>query len=366
MEKTPFFLRDDKVPLDPKLVFVILPFEKTIVFEKIIKPVVEGPDFRLICKKADDLFTTGAVMQDIADSLKKSSVVVADLSGRNPNVFYELGLAHAFRKSVVLLTQSDDDVPSDLKAHRYYRYSLDTTKGIKQFESTLKSIFSTELESSLIVAESLHSVDVTYKKGNEIRIESSFLGQAEGTFAIWALVADVHDQLSPPKSNMYLVAYTTSKGGQVVTGIIEQTADLGETPTKKEIKYYPNVFSIRRKPKRTADDPGAWAFQCNANSDRYQDIPSRETLSKGWHLFTVMWSKQHDFIKFYIDTQHIGTRPFLYWPEETSGQVFIGTWPSVHQAHWFDSSLGPWRIYRNAIEVDELERYFKTTRPSDP
>jgi hypothetical protein len=356
MEKTPFFLRDDKVPLDPKLVFVILPFEKTIVFEKIIKPVVEGLDFRLICKKADDLFTTGAVMQDIADSLRKSSVVVADLSGRNPNVFYELGLAHAFRKSVVLLTRSDDDVPSDLKAHRYYRYSLDTTEGIRQFESTLKSIFSTELESSLIVAESLRSVAVSYKKGNEMRIDSSFLTQAEGTFAIWGLVDDVHDQLYPSKSNMYVVAYTTSKGGLEITEVIEQTAGIGETPTKKAIKYYPNVFSIRRNPKRTADDPGAWVFWYNANSDTYQYISSRETLSKGWHLFTVMWSRQHDFIKFHIDTQHIGTRPFLNWPEGTSGQVFIGTWPSAYQGHWFDSSLGPWRIYRNAIEFDELEK----------
>jgi hypothetical protein len=329
MEKTPFFLRDDKVPLDPKLVFVILPFEKTIVFEKIIKPVVEGLDFRLICKKADDLFTTGAVMQDIADSLRKSSVVVADLSGRNPNVFYELGLAHAFRKSVVLLTRSDDDVPSDLKAHRYYRYSLDTTEGIRQFESTLKSIFSTELESSLIVAESLRSVAVSYKKGNEIRIDSSFLAQAEGTFAIWGLVDDVHDQLYPSKNNMYLVSHTTSKGGQLLTRVIEQTTDTEEAPTKKQIKYYPNVFSIRRNPKRSVSDTGAWEFWYNADSDTTHVIPFRETLPNGWHLFAVMWSKQHDFIKFYIDTRHVGTRPFLYWPEETCGQVFIGTWPSI-------------------------------------
>ena len=54
----------------------------------------------------------------------KSSVVVCDLTGKNANVFYEAGIAHSLGKDVILITQSADDVPFDLRHLRYIPYSV--------------------------------------------------------------------------------------------------------------------------------------------------------------------------------------------------------------------------------------------------
>src|SRR5437870_8522587 len=54
--------------------------------------------------------------------IKDARCVVADLSGKNPNVFYELGLAHAVGKPTLILSQSVEDVPFDLQHMRIIRY----------------------------------------------------------------------------------------------------------------------------------------------------------------------------------------------------------------------------------------------------
>jgi hypothetical protein len=66
------------------------------------------------------------VMGDVASLLWRARVVIAYLTGRNPNVFYETGLAHALPRRTVLLTQNPDDVPFDLRSIRYLFYGLST------------------------------------------------------------------------------------------------------------------------------------------------------------------------------------------------------------------------------------------------
>jgi len=114
---------------DPKLVFVLMPFapEFNEVYEKGIKPAWESKDVKLRCVRADELFHTRDIMCQICQNIQKARFVVADMTGRNPNVFYELGLAHAFAKEAILITQSTDDVPVDLRLMRFIRYKQDAT-----------------------------------------------------------------------------------------------------------------------------------------------------------------------------------------------------------------------------------------------
>ena len=63
-------------------------------------------------------------------------VVIADLTGRNPNVFYEVGLAHAISKDVIMLTQSMEFVSFDLKTLRCITYEF-TPRGMEKFEKSL-------------------------------------------------------------------------------------------------------------------------------------------------------------------------------------------------------------------------------------
>ena len=106
--------------------FVIMPFGPyfDLYFTEIFKPGIDGAGLQ--ATRADDLYRPSAITHDIWDSIQTCKVLVADLTGKNPNVFYELGLAHAARKPAVLLTQSMDDVPFDLRALRVLEYDVRT------------------------------------------------------------------------------------------------------------------------------------------------------------------------------------------------------------------------------------------------
>jgi len=72
-----------------------------------------------------------------------SKVLVAELTSRNPNVFYELGLAHALKKPVVLVSAKEDDVPFDLQHIRVIYYDVnDPFWGSKLIEKVAENILS--------------------------------------------------------------------------------------------------------------------------------------------------------------------------------------------------------------------------------
>ena len=80
------------------------------------------------------LYRPSTIVNDIWTYTQKSKIVLAELSGKNPNVFYELGLAHALAKPAILLTESIDDVPFDLRALRILEYN----KNDPQWGNTLQ------------------------------------------------------------------------------------------------------------------------------------------------------------------------------------------------------------------------------------
>ena len=100
--------------------FVMMPFNPDIrrVYEDHIKNVAASLSLKVA--RADDFFTVHAVMQDIWTAICRSRIIIADCTSRNPNVFYEIGIAHTVGKPVVLITQSSEDVPFDLRSIRYY------------------------------------------------------------------------------------------------------------------------------------------------------------------------------------------------------------------------------------------------------
>ena len=76
----------------------------------------------LRCRRADDIWENAAIIQDVVALIDRSRIVVCDCSGRNPNVFYEAGIAHTLGREVILITQSEHDIPFDLRHLRYIRY----------------------------------------------------------------------------------------------------------------------------------------------------------------------------------------------------------------------------------------------------
>src|SRR5262249_8822168 len=101
------------------------------LYEDHISPIVQKAGLR--CVRADDIHGTSLITYDIWEHINRARFLVAELTDRNPNVFYELGLAHAISKEVILITQSMQSVPFDLKALRCIRYDF-TPRGVEKLE----------------------------------------------------------------------------------------------------------------------------------------------------------------------------------------------------------------------------------------
>ncbi len=128
--------------LDENLVFVLSPFGHPFdtLYADHIKPAVELA-FNLQCVRADNIYSTQGIMEDIWEHTCRARLLIADLTGRNPNVLYETGIAHTVGKEVILITQSMEDVPFDLRHLRHIVYNLEL-RGPKALEEKLKKTVS--------------------------------------------------------------------------------------------------------------------------------------------------------------------------------------------------------------------------------
>ncbi|MCA3442237.1 MAG: hypothetical protein INF52_02545 [Rhodobacter sp.] len=108
-------------PVNPKLISFMMPFSGpfNLVYQD-VKAALEAESYQ--CNRADDMWVHDHIMTDIIELICTSAAIVCDLSARNPNVFYEAGIAHMLGKEVILITQSHDDVPFDLRPIRYLHY----------------------------------------------------------------------------------------------------------------------------------------------------------------------------------------------------------------------------------------------------
>jgi hypothetical protein len=125
-------------------VFVLMSFAPDLrpIYEDHILKVTKA--LNLIAKRADDFFSAHHIMSDVWEALNAARLIIADCTGRNPNVFYEIGVAHTLGRPVVLITQRGDDVPFDLRAIRYIQFDY-TPRGMAEFEQRLESTLREEL-----------------------------------------------------------------------------------------------------------------------------------------------------------------------------------------------------------------------------
>jgi nucleoside 2-deoxyribosyltransferase len=108
--------------------FVIMPFRKETetdrnlqrMYQLAIKPALELEGYE--CIRADEIQEQGLVLEHIVQAIDSADVVIADLTNDNPNVMYELGLAHARSKPVIMIAQNPEKAPFDLKAYRIVKY----------------------------------------------------------------------------------------------------------------------------------------------------------------------------------------------------------------------------------------------------
>lgn len=119
------------------LVFMVMPFgneDMNELYENFVEPALSKNGYA--CVRGDDIFGSQVIVDDVVSQIQNARVIVADLSGHNPNVCYEVGYAHALEKPVLLMSQSIEDIPFDLRHRRILPYST-SPRGCKDVEANI-------------------------------------------------------------------------------------------------------------------------------------------------------------------------------------------------------------------------------------
>lgn len=138
-----FIFEQQEFSIVPEQCFLIMPFKDSLrnVYD-LIETVIES-QCGLKCVRPDKISGSKRITDDIWKAINESRLVIADLTDRNPNVFYEVGIAHARHKAVILITQNPDmDIPFDVREIRYLRYNPENLSDLK---STLPDFVKNQL-----------------------------------------------------------------------------------------------------------------------------------------------------------------------------------------------------------------------------
>lgn len=107
---------------DKLFAFVLMPFKDK--FQDVYKLGIKEPaaQLEIVAERVDEQIYTEGILERIYRQIELADIIIADMTGQNPNVFYEVGYAHAKNKLCILLTSNADDIPFDLKHHRHIVY----------------------------------------------------------------------------------------------------------------------------------------------------------------------------------------------------------------------------------------------------
>jgi hypothetical protein len=135
-QQTKVFQLTEFENIEPSLMSAMMPFHPH--FDNVYATLRRTAEMAgLRCRRADDIWENPAVIQDVVSLIDRSNVVICDCTGRNPNVFYEIGIAHAVGREVILITQAEADIPFDLRHLRYVQY-LNNAEGLDALSTRLQ------------------------------------------------------------------------------------------------------------------------------------------------------------------------------------------------------------------------------------
>jgi len=121
-----------------KKCLVLMPFDEQYkeVYTDIYKPVFL--EHEIDCWRVDEISRPGSITRDIVEGILDADIILADLTSKNPNVFYELGMAHSVGNKTIMTAQSMSDVPFDIANYRVILYKQ-TIYGSKKLKEDLSS-----------------------------------------------------------------------------------------------------------------------------------------------------------------------------------------------------------------------------------
>ena len=115
----------------------MMPFDKQ--FEPAYRSIqLACRGLRLQTLPVDEIYLPKPIISDVFSTIMQSRLAICDLSGRNPNVLFETGLAHALNREVIMIVQNKEDTPFDLRHLRYFP-CLPNGEGMEQLSKDLSA-----------------------------------------------------------------------------------------------------------------------------------------------------------------------------------------------------------------------------------
>ncbi|HXT82736.1 MAG TPA: hypothetical protein VN704_00050 [Verrucomicrobiae bacterium] len=114
-------ITENDLLIDDRFAFILTPFNTIHYNEyKTIKDTCEAIGFS--CMRGDEKNFESDIFPQMLKLIVKAKVIIANINGRNANVLYELGIAHALDKHVILVSKEPNDIPIDIKSRRFLIY----------------------------------------------------------------------------------------------------------------------------------------------------------------------------------------------------------------------------------------------------
>jgi len=133
------------MPMAKKACFVIMPFRAESKYMYLyMKQHIEA-QHHMVCERGDSSYDRAGILEKIQRYVQDADVIIADCTGRNPNVMYELGMAHMLKKPVILITSDEVEIaPTDIRSFEFIRYHLDEEDGfVEKLDAALDKIMGT-------------------------------------------------------------------------------------------------------------------------------------------------------------------------------------------------------------------------------
>ncbi|KYP88486.1 hypothetical protein WB91_17205 [bacteria symbiont BFo1 of Frankliniella occidentalis] len=167
------------------------------VYNHIIKPSCEKSGFKPI--RADNVTSSNFIVLDILRKIVECDLAICDLSGRNPNVMYELGLRQAFNKKTVLIKDNKTISPFDVQAFRYCEYDSflridNAQKNVNALSSAIDSTFISDINDINSIVQLLRIQPAQVGETTVLSQENTLILQA---------IREIEKRL-PPQNNVII------------------------------------------------------------------------------------------------------------------------------------------------------------------
>lgn len=220
--------------------FVLMPFSDE--FDDIYKLGIQAVafDHNVVAERIDEQSFSEPILDRIYRQIDQADFIIADMTGKNANVFYEVGYAHAKGKPVVLLTQNVEDIPFDLKHHRHLVYNGSLVK--------LKELLNIEIrwQVSELAKNKIKTISTEFKTGFSILTDSDY--RQKGSFDLEISFKNQSKRRSPEIEAMYL-----HSGAEWTVELDDTVCPSSETNKK------PFALEHFIKPPLTRLSPSSWA-----------------------------------------------------------------------------------------------------------